>query len=126
VRDTDTMWYSVAEAEQSTMQLVIDQLEELVVTVIEEVRQRPAIAVAILAAVVGALIGTLLATGVGRKQPVGKRVSKRVSKGMSKGLGSMGDMAELAGLGMRLLENPIVREYARAAVVGQLKKRVMR
>ena len=48
--------------DQSTMHLIIDQLEELVVTIIDEVRQRPAVAVAILAGVAGALAGSMLAT----------------------------------------------------------------
>lgn len=124
------MGYSVAESNQSTMQLVIDQLEELIVTVIEEVRARPAVAVAILAGVVGALVGSALARGTVRKRkPVAKRVTKKATKrvaksakGVSNGVGTMGDIAELAGKGMRLLENPLVR----AAIVGQLRKRVVR
>ena len=44
----------------STLQLVIDQLEELVVTVVEEVRERPGIALALVAGVVGAVVGSWL------------------------------------------------------------------
>jgi hypothetical protein len=104
-----------SEVDQSTTQLIIDQVEELVVTLIEEVRERPAVAVAILAALVGAVIGGMLAAGVGRPKPVRRRVVKR--------MGDMGDMASLMGLGVKLLENPIVRSYVRAAVSGQLKKK---
>ena len=35
----------------------------------------------------------------------------------------MGDAAELAGLGLKLLQNPIVRSYIVSAIEGQLKKR---
>jgi uncharacterized membrane protein YeaQ/YmgE (transglycosylase-associated protein family) len=110
--------YGGSGVDQSTMQLIIDQLEELIITLIEEVRQRPAVAVAILAGVVGALVGTMLASGVGRPRPMHKRVVNRV--------GNVGDLAALVGLGFRLLENPLVRNYARAAVAGQLKKRFSR
>ena len=108
--------YGNPQADQSTLELVIDQIEELVVTLIEEIRERPAVAAAILAAVVGALIGGMLASGVGRPKPVQQRVAKRVSR--------MGDMADLMGLAMKLLENPIVRSYVVAAVSGQLRKRM--
>ena len=45
-----------SEVDQSTGQLIIDQIEELVVTIIQEIRERPAVALAILAAVEGALV----------------------------------------------------------------------
>jgi hypothetical protein len=35
----------------------------------------------------------------------------------------VGEAAELAALGVKLLQNPIVRSYVRSAVEGQLKKR---
>jgi len=108
--------YGKAGVDQSTLELVIDQIEELVVTLIEEIRERPAVAAAILAGVVGAVIGGMLAAGMRRPKPVKHQVVKRVR--------GMGDMAELAGLGMKLLENPIVRSYALAAVSGQLRKRM--
>ncbi|HEY3060675.1 MAG TPA: hypothetical protein VGL99_17080 [Chloroflexota bacterium] len=108
--------YGKAGVDQSTLELVIDQIEELVVTLIEEIRERPAVAAAILAGVVGAMIGGMLAAGFGRPKPVKNRVVKRVHR--------MGDMAELAGLGFKLLENPIVRSYALAAVSAQLRKRM--
>ena len=47
--------------ESSTLQLIVDQLEELIVTVVEEIRERPGVAVAILAGVVGATVGGMLA-----------------------------------------------------------------
>src|SRR4051794_12941179 len=107
--------FGASEVDQSTTQLIIDQIEELVVTLIEEIRQRPAVAAALLAAVVGAIVGGMLAAGVGRPKPVTRRVARRI--------GNVGDMADLAGLGMKLLENPLVRSYIRTAMSGQLKKR---
>ena len=38
--------FSNANSEPSTMELIVDQLEELLVTIIDEVRQRPGVAVA--------------------------------------------------------------------------------
>jgi hypothetical protein len=102
-----------SEVDQSATQLVIDQIEELVVTIIEEIRARPAVALAILAAVVGAIVGSMIAAGAGRPKPVTTRVARRVSR--------MGDFAELTRLGVKLLENPIVR----AAVLSQFKKRFL-
>ncbi len=103
-----------SNVEQSTTQLVVDQLEELAVTIIEEIRERPAVAAAILAGVVGALIGIALAAGFGRRRSPTRRIARRVSR--------VGAMTDLAGLGVKLFENPIVREYARAALVAQLGK----
>jgi len=102
--------------DQSTMHLIIDQLEELVVTIIDEVRQRPAVAVAILAGVAGALAGSMLATRFSNRHasPPARVVHK--ARGV-------GEAADLAGLGVKLLQNPIVRGYIRSAVEGQLKKR---
>lgn len=108
--------YGGSEVDQSTLQLVIDQIEELVVTIIEEVRQRPSVALAILAGVLGAFVGTLLASGIGRPKPAPERVARRVNR--------VGDMAAMAGMGMRLLENPLVRSYALAMLSGQLRKRL--
>jgi len=106
---------SGSEVEQSTVQLIIDQLEELVVTLIEEVRERPAVAVAILAGVVGAVIGGMFASGMGRPKPARKRAAARAD--------AVGDVVALLGLGYKLLESPIVRSYARAAIAAQLRKR---
>jgi hypothetical protein len=105
-----------SDFDQSTLQLVIDQLEEFVVTLIEEIRERPAVAAAILAGVLGAIVGTFLAArAVGSRPSPPRRVVKRAR--------GLGDAADLAGLAMRLLENPIVRAYARAAVANQFKRR---
>jgi hypothetical protein len=106
-------------AEDSTLQLILDQLEELVVTLIEEIRERPAVAAAILAGVVGALVGSMLALN-GRRR--GKRPSARLAKS-TKGLT---ETAELVGLGVRLLQNPIVRGFLIAAVERQVKGRLAR
>jgi hypothetical protein len=100
--------------EHSTLQLVVDQIEELIVTLIEEIRERPAVAGALLAAVVGAIIGSALAVRARRPPPIPRRVVRRARL--------MGDLAELGGLGLRLLENPLVR----AVIVRQLLKRLRR
>ena len=57
--------FGSSEVDQSTMQLIIDQLEELVVTLIEEVRERPAVAVAILAAVSGGVLTLFTSNSIG-------------------------------------------------------------
>src|SRR5579859_3081676 len=106
----------VGDAGDSTLQLVIDQLEELVVTVIEEIRERPGVVLAICAALFGVFVGSALAVrGSKRASPQGRvvRSAQRV-----------GDMAELAGMGVRLLQNPIVRGLIIAAVERQLRRRV--
>lgn len=103
-------------ADQSVLQLIVDQLEELVVTVIEEIRERPAVAAAILAAVVGAVVGSMLAAGMGRRQASAPQKVTRKARGLT-------DAGDLAGLALKLLQNPIVRGYVAAAVQGQLKKR---
>jgi hypothetical protein len=96
-------------SEPSVTELVIDQLEELVVTIIDELRQRPSVAVAILAAVVGLIIGGALARRASRKRSVVARRAK-----------SMAETSELIGLSLRLLQNPIVRGY----LVSMLKRRL--
>jgi len=102
--------------EQSTMQLILDQVEELLVTIIDEIRQRPGVALALLAAVTGAFVGSTLAARASRRRPIAAKGVVRKARGM-------GEAAELAGLGLKLLQNPIVRSYLRSAVEGQLKKR---
>jgi hypothetical protein len=105
-----------SNVEQSTLQLIVDQIEELIVTLIEEIRERPGIAAAILAAIVGIVLGSMLAARVGRgRTSAPKRVVRR-ARGVA-------EATELAALGVKLLQNPIVRGYVRAAVQGQLKKR---
>lgn len=100
--------------DRSTLQLVIDQLEELIVTLIEEIRERPAIAGALLAAVIGAMLGGALAAR-GRSRP-------RAPRRLAKRARTMTDLAELTRLGLRLLENPLVR----GILMNQLRKRVWR
>ncbi len=103
-----------ATIEDSTLQLVIDQIEELVVTVIEEVRERPGIVMALAAGLLGALVGIRLAGRRNRPAPV--RAARKARR--------VGDAAELAGLGLRLLQNPIVRGMIVVALQRQLKRRI--
>jgi len=106
-----------SDVEDSTFQLVVDQLEELVVTIIEEIRERPGIALAVVAGVVGAMIGSWLAR---RKQPP---APVRAARGTTR---TAGDAADLARLALRLLQNPIVRAILVAALERQLRSRLAR
>jgi hypothetical protein len=99
----------------STLQLVIDQLEELVVTIIEEVRERPGIALALVAGVVGAMVGSWLARRKRAPAPV------RAARGTASGAG---DAASLLGTGMRLLQNPLVRALVVATIERQVRRRL--
>jgi hypothetical protein len=110
--------YQESNVDESTLQLVIDQLEELVATIIEEVRERPAVVVAIGAAVVGAAVGSRLARGMAARR---SRVPAARAIGKAR---RVGDMAQLAGLVIRLLQNPIVRGLVLAALERQIKRRV--
>jgi hypothetical protein len=111
--------FGQSDLEQGTLELIIDQLEELVVTVIEEVRARPGVAVAMLAAIGGALVGMMLATRSRRRR--GASPARAASRARS-----LGDAADLMGLGIKLLQNPLVRAYLLSALTGQLKKRMVR
>ena len=102
------------DVEDSTFQLILDQLEELAVTVVEEIRERPGVALAIVAGLVGAILGARLASR--RRAPAPARAVRRKAQGV-------GDAAELAGLGLRLLRNPIVRGLVIAAIERQLRRR---
>ena len=102
--------------DSGTLQLILDQLEELVVTLIEEIRERPAVAAAILAAVVGALVGMMLAGRLGRSHASAPKKVVRQARGMAQA-------SDLAGLAVRLLQNPIVRGYVASAVQSQFKRR---
>jgi len=102
-----------ASADDSTFQLVVDQLEELVVTVVEEIRQRPSVALALFAGVLGALIGSRLASRRKRTPP------ERVARGAR----NVGGAADLLGTGMHLLQNPLVRGMVFAAITRQLRGR---
>jgi hypothetical protein len=106
-------------ADESTLQLIIDQLEELVVTVIEEIRERPGVALAIVAGLVGAFVGARLAANMSRRRTIApRRVAHRARR--------VGDAAELAGMGVKLLQNPIVRGLLIAAIERQLKRQLSR
>jgi hypothetical protein len=106
-----------ADVEDSTLQLVIDQLEELVVTIVEEIRERPGVVLAIGAALIGAFVGTRLAAKTGhRRASPPARVARRAQK--------LGEVAELAGIGVRLLQNPIVRTVMVSAIERQMKRRL--
>ncbi|MGI9144994.1 MAG: hypothetical protein ACR2IK_00340 [Chloroflexota bacterium] len=110
--------FSQSKADQGVMELIVDQLEELVVSIIEEIRERPMVALAIVAGVVGAIIGSVLAGGLGRRTSPPVHVVRK-ARGVS-------EAADLAGLGLRLLQNPMVRGYVRSIAEGQLKKRFSR
>ena len=101
----------------STFQLVIDQLEELVVTIVEEIRERPGIALALVAGVLGAMVGSWLARRNRAPAPV------RAARGSAR---NAGDAVSVLGIGMRLLQNPLVRAVLVAAVERQLKSRLAR
>jgi hypothetical protein len=104
-------------SEPSMMELIFDQLEELIVTLVEEVRERPSVAAAIVAGLVGAVVGSALAARASRSRhaPPPKQIAKKVH--------GMADTGDLLGLGMRLVQNPIVRGYVTAMVSKQLKNR---
>jgi uncharacterized membrane protein YeaQ/YmgE (transglycosylase-associated protein family) len=108
--------FTQSDAEQSVMQLIVDQLEELVVTIIEEIRERPGVAAAILAGLLGAIVGSMVATGLARRHPSPPARVIHKARGVS-------EAADLAGLALKLLQNPIVRGYIWSAMEGQFKKR---
>jgi hypothetical protein len=101
-----------AYTEDSTIQLIVDQIEELIVTVIEEIRERPAVAGALFAAFAGVMIGSVLAGRGRRKAPPPGVVRK------AKGIGQVGQIAATA---LSLLEFPLVR----AIILNQLRKRIL-
>ena len=103
--------------EDSTLQLVLDQIEELAVTIIEEIRERPGVALAVVAGLAGAFVGARLAASRARRRDVAPVRAARKAR-------RVGDMAELAGLAMRLLQNPIVRSLLIAAIERQMRRRL--
>jgi len=108
--------FGQSDGEQSTLKSIVDQLEELVVTLFEEVRARPAVAAALVAVVVGAVVGSMLASGIGRRSVAPpRRVAKR-ARGIAQA-------ADLAGMAVKLLQNPLVRGYLASAIQSQVKKR---
>ena len=106
-----------ASADDSTFQLVLDQLEELVVTIVEEIRQRPGVAVALVAGVLGALVGSRLA--MRRRRPAPAKPVRMARRGAR----NVGDAADLFGTGMHVLQNPIVRGLIFAAIARQFRGR---
>lgn len=107
-----------ADVEEGMLQLVLDQVEELVVTVIEEIRARPGVALAICAGIAGTVVGSVFAARLRRPRRPAARVAHQARRA--------GDMAELVGLTMRLLQNPIVRGLIVAAITRQLKRQLPR
>src|SRR5690242_18772077 len=79
-------------ADESTFELVMDQLEELVATLIDEIRERPGIVLAIAAGVIGAIVGSRLATGASHGRGMAPRPVTHKAR-------QVGQLAELAGLG---------------------------
>jgi uncharacterized membrane protein YeaQ/YmgE (transglycosylase-associated protein family) len=106
--------------EDSTLQLVIDQIEELVVTVIEEIRERPGVALAIVAGLAGALVGARLAASVGRRRRAAP--SARIARPARR----VGEVADLLGAGVRLLQNPIIRGLLISAIERQIRRQLPR
>jgi hypothetical protein len=105
------------DVQDNAFQLVIDQLEELVVTVIEEIRDRPNVALAIAAGVVGALVGSMLAARTSGRTASPATRAARNARGI-------GDAADLARIGLRLMQNPIVRGLVLTAIERQLRRRI--
>jgi hypothetical protein len=70
------------------------------------------------AAIVGAVIGSVLAAGAGRRRSPVERVVHR-ARGAA-------DTLDLAGLGVKLLQNPVIRGYIWSAIESQVKKRISR
>ncbi len=100
------------------MELIVDQLEELLVTVIDEVRERPGVALAILAAIGGAFVGLKLGnrSNRGRAAAAAALVEKP-----TRGAEHTGN---LLGLIVRLLQNPIVRGFLLSLLVRQFRRRL--
>ena len=91
--------------EPSVTELIFDQLEELIVTIVEEVRERPGVAVAIMAGLLGAIAGSVFAVRSRHKhRPATVAQVARRARGMA-------ETGELIGLVLKLLQNPIVRAY---------------
>jgi hypothetical protein len=135
---------------------ITDQMEEFLVTAIEGVRERPAVAAALIAGFVGAFVGVILSRALRPKRRVPERLDlprglsallraaelekrskeltrrarktaktagERSSRAISQDMAEFFSMAELAPTAMRLLQNPIVRGYIRAAIVSRFARR---
>lgn len=125
---------------EAVAEIVVEQVEEALVTVLETLRERPLLTAAVGASVASALVGLVLAS---RRQPRrpkvmnlvndvladleplgGKgKVGKKVRRGGSRGLEGLGSAAELLPLALQLLQNSIVRAYVRGFVRSQLRRR---
>src|SRR5260370_41672116 len=101
--------------EQSTLQLILDQVEEVLVTIIDEIRQRPGVALALLAAVTGAFGGSTPAARASRRHAIPPKGVVGKDRGM-------GDASELAGLGLQMRHDVIMRREPRSAVCRQIKQ----
>src|SRR5579859_7984909 len=101
--------FSQSTGDPSVMDLIVDQLEELVVTLVEEIRERPGVAAAILAGLLGAIVGSIVASSLARRRASPPARVVRKARGVS-------DAAELAGLALKLLQNPMVRGYLRSTM----------
>jgi hypothetical protein len=118
-----------SNVEPGTLQLILDQLEELVVTLIAEIRERPGVALAVLAAAAGALVGAALAARGPRRRvtaPAARGPRRRVAapSRVARGASSVGAAGELMGLGVKLIQNPIVRGFVFATAQKQLRRRL--
>jgi hypothetical protein len=103
-----------SSVEDSTFQLVLDQLEELVVTIVDEIRERPGVALAILAGIIGAIVGAGIA---GRASRRGSPPTRRAER-------SARSVAGAADVGMALLKNPLVRGLVVSLVSREFKRRM--
>jgi hypothetical protein len=101
----------------STFQLVLDQLEELVVTLVEEIRERPGVVMALIAGIVGAVIGSQLAS---------RRVKRAPARAVRASARNAGEASDFVHVAIRLLQNPIVRGLILATLERQLKNRLAR
>jgi hypothetical protein len=104
-----------SNAEQGTLQLIVDQFEELAVTIFEELRERPAAVAAIIAAITGAVIGMSLAN---------RRRGPRAPKEVRHKAKTARRVSSLARIGFRLLRNPLVRGLAMTVLQRQLKRKL--
>jgi len=110
--------FSQPSADHGVMDLIVDQLEELVVTLVEEIRQRPGVAAAILAAVVGAFIGAMFARSKGSSSRTRSPASRVAHTARD-----ASEAVELAALAFKLIQNPMVRGYIGSMIERQFKKR---
>ncbi|HEX8968802.1 MAG TPA: hypothetical protein VF937_13030 [Chloroflexota bacterium] len=109
-----------AYVEQSTPQLIMDQIEELVVTLIEEIRERPGVALAIVAGIAGAFVGVRLAARSASKTRHGRLSAPKRPAAVRRA----GHGMELAGLGLRFLRNPVARGFVLLMLERQFKRRM--